>query len=73
MQIFTFLIMKFRDYFRVPETATVLLGGGVNFGDLPNYAAIEFQVWLRKKVNTELKAFLENPESVKHPVHLKIH
>lgn len=29
--------------YRVPETATVLLGGGVNFGDLPNYAAIEFQ------------------------------
>jgi len=29
--------------YRVPETATVLLGGGVNFGDLPNWAAIEFQ------------------------------
>lgn len=29
--------------YRVPETATVLLGGGVNFADLPQYAAIEFQ------------------------------
>jgi len=29
--------------YRVPETATVLLGGGVNFGELPNYAQIEFQ------------------------------
>ena len=29
---------------RVPETATVLLGGGVNFADLPEYAQIEFQV-----------------------------
>lgn len=29
--------------YRVPETATVLLGGGVNFADLPAYAAIEFQ------------------------------
>ena len=32
--------------YRVPETATVLLGGGVNFADLPEYAQIEFQVWL---------------------------
>ena len=31
--------------YRVPETATVLLGGGVNFADLPEYAQIEFQVW----------------------------
>lgn len=30
--------------YRVPETATVLLGGGVNFADLPEYAQIEFQV-----------------------------
>ena len=30
--------------FRVPETATVLLGGGVNFAELPEYAQIEFQV-----------------------------
>jgi len=29
--------------YRVPETATVLLGGGVNFADLPEYAQIEFQ------------------------------
>jgi len=29
--------------YRVPETATVLLGGGVNFGDLPQYAARDFQ------------------------------
>jgi len=29
--------------YRVPETATVLLGGGVNFGDLAPYAAMEFQ------------------------------
>jgi len=29
--------------YRVPETATVLLGGGVNFEDLPAYAAMEFQ------------------------------
>ena len=33
---------------RVPETATVLLGGGVNFADLPEYAQIEFQVMRRK-------------------------
>ena len=33
---------------RVPETATVLLGGGVNFADLPEYAQIEFQVKKRK-------------------------
>ena len=33
---------------RVPETATVLLGGGVNFADLPEYAQIEFQVMKRK-------------------------
>ena len=33
---------------RVPETATVLLGGGVNFADLPEYAQIEFQVRKRK-------------------------
>ena len=32
---------------RVPETATVLLGGGVNFADLPEYAQIEFQVMKR--------------------------
>ena len=30
--------------YRVPETATVLLGGGVNFADLPEYAQSEFQV-----------------------------
>ena len=30
--------------YRVPETATVLLGGGVNFAELPEYAQIEFQV-----------------------------
>merc|ERR1719458_767620 len=29
--------------YRVPETATVLLGGGVNFADLPEYAQSEFQ------------------------------
>lgn len=29
--------------YRVPETATVLLQGGVNFGELPNWAAIDFQ------------------------------
>lgn len=29
--------------YRVPETATVLLGGGVNFAELPEYAQIEFQ------------------------------
>merc|ERR1712130_917390 len=29
--------------YRVPETATVLLGGGVNFADLPEYAQIEFR------------------------------
>ena len=29
---------------RVPETATVLLGGGVNFADLPEWAQNEFQV-----------------------------
>ena len=31
-------------FVRVPETATVLLGGGVNFAELPDYAQIEFQV-----------------------------
>lgn len=30
--------------YRVPETATVLLGGGVNFAELPDYAQIEFQI-----------------------------
>jgi len=30
--------------YRVPETATVLLGGGVNFAELPEYAQFEFQV-----------------------------
>jgi len=29
--------------YRVPETATILLGGGVNFADLPQWAAVEFQ------------------------------
>jgi len=29
--------------YRVPETATVLLGGGVNFAELPEYAQFEFQ------------------------------
>ena len=29
--------------YRVPETATVLLGGGVNFAELPQFAQIEFQ------------------------------
>jgi predicted ATPase len=29
--------------YRVPETATILLGGGVNFADLPEWAAVEFQ------------------------------
>jgi len=29
--------------YRVPETATVLLGGGVNFADLPEWAQNEFQ------------------------------
>lgn len=29
--------------YRVPETASVLLAGGVNFADLPEYAQIEFQ------------------------------
>ncbi|XP_023331703.1 TRPL translocation defect protein 14 isoform X2 [Eurytemora carolleeae] len=29
--------------YRVPETATVLLAGGVNFAELPQYAATEFQ------------------------------
>ena len=33
-------------YFRVPETATVLLGGGVNFAELSERAQIEFQVCL---------------------------
>jgi len=33
---------------RVPETATVLLGGGVNFADLPEWAAIKFQENLLK-------------------------
>ena len=31
-------------FLRVPETATVLLGGGVNFADLPEWAQNEFQV-----------------------------
>ena len=31
--------------FRVPETATVLLGGGVNFAELTPEAAERFQVW----------------------------
>jgi len=30
--------------YRVPETATVLLGGGVNFADLPEWAQNEFQI-----------------------------
>merc|ERR1712025_175699 len=29
--------------YRVPETASVLLGGGVNFAELPAYAQMEFQ------------------------------
>merc|ERR1712234_72932 len=29
--------------YRVPETATVLLGGGVNFAELPEYSQFEFQ------------------------------
>jgi len=32
--------------YRVPETATVLLGGGVNFAELSERAQIEFQVCL---------------------------
>jgi len=30
--------------YRVPETATVLLGGGVNFAELSERAQIEFQI-----------------------------
>jgi len=38
--------------YRVPETATVLLGGGVNFAELPEYAQFEFQVRKLKNVKT---------------------
>ena len=37
-------LLNCRQVYRVPETATVLLGGGVNFAELPEYAQIEFQV-----------------------------
>ena len=45
---------------RVPETATVLLGGGVNFADLPEYAQIEFQVVTDNVFNKDIQTYSSN-------------
>jgi len=50
--------------YRVPETATVLLGGGVNFAELPEYAQFEFQV--RKLKNVKKNSKRKLPLSLQH-------
>ena len=42
--VLIFMLLFWFCYCRVPETASVLLGGGVNFADLPSWAQMEFQV-----------------------------
>ena len=41
--------------YRVPETATVLMSGGISFGELNDEQVFDFQV--RKKSNKTLKNF----------------
>jgi len=50
--------------YRVPETATVLLGGGVNFAELPEYAQFEFQV---QNFSTSKAEHLVFPFQIKNP------
>lgn len=49
--------------YRVPETATVLLGGGVNFADLPDWAAIKFQENLLKTMIQIEQSFFDLAEA----------
>jgi len=49
--------------YRVPETATVLLGGGVNFADLPEWAAIKFQENLLKTMIQIEQSFFDLAEA----------
>ena len=58
------IIFKTIFYFRVPETATVLLGGGVNFAELPEYAQFEFQV---QNFSTSKAEHLVFPFQIKNP------
>jgi len=49
--------------YRVPETATVLLGGGVNFAELPVYAQNKFQENLLKTMMQIENSFFELAEA----------
>jgi len=49
--------------YRVPETATVLLGGGVNFAELPDWAQIKFQENLLKTMMQIENSFFELAEA----------